>query len=224
MHFKIISALLVAAMALPAWAGDIKGTIKYTGAAAKPAPLKVTKDNATCGATVEDESMQVTGTALKNVVVMVKGVAGAAPTPKPITVDQQKCHYIPHVQAAAKGSTVDILNNDPILHNVHGYLGTATVFNLAMPLKGQKIPKKLDKAGVVRLKCDVHSWMTAYIVVHDNPFFTQSNDGSFTIPGVPAGTYTVTAWHEKLGEKTAQVTVPATGEVTTEFSFGDTKS
>lgn len=217
---KTLVALLAVAVAGTASAGDIKGTIKFTGAAPKAEKVKTTKDQATCGAEVDDESLVVAAGKLKNVVITVKGAAGAA-TPADIKIDQAKCHYLPHVQAATVGAKVEIINSDPVLHNVHGYLGTATAFNMAMPIKNQKIPKKLEKQGLVKLKCDVHSWMSAYVVVHENGFFAVSgDDGSFTIKGVPAGTYEVTAWHEKLGEKKAQVTVPATGDVAQEFSFG----
>ncbi len=210
---------LATLVAAPALAGDIKGTVKFAGAAPKLAPLKATKDQGTCGADLPDESVVVSNGKLKNVVITVKGAA-AKPAAGKITLDQHKCRYVPHVQAAAAGSSLEILNSDPILHNIHGYLGSATAFNLAMPLKNQKIQKKLDKPGLVHVKCDVHNWMSAYIVVVDAPFGVAGDDGTFTVQNVPAGTYTVTAWHEKLGEKTAQVTVPAAGAVTTDFTFG----
>ncbi len=210
---------LAALVAAPALAGDIKGTVKFAGAAPKLAPLKATKDASTCGTDLPDESVAVAAGKLKNVVVTVKGAA-AKPPPGKITLDQHKCHYVPHVQATAVGSSLEILNSDPILHNIHGYLGSATAFNLAMPLKNQKIARKLDKPGLIHVKCDVHSWMSAYIRVVDEPFAVAGADGTFAIHDVPAGTYTLTAWHEKLGEKTAQVTVPATGAATVDFTFG----
>ncbi len=210
---------LATLVAAPAFAGDIKGTVKFTGAVPKLAPLKATKDTTTCGADLPDESVVVSNGKLKNVVITVKGVA-TKPAPGKIALDQHKCRYIPHVQAAPVGSSLDILNSDPVLHNIHGYLGSATAFNLAMPLKNQKIARKLDKSGLVHVKCDVHGWMSAYIVVVDTPFAVVGDDGTFTIQNVPAGSYTVTAWHEKLGEKTAQVTVPATGAATADFTFG----
>jgi hypothetical protein len=137
-----------------------------------------------------------------------------------VVIDQHKCQYHPHVQAAAAGSALQILNSDPLLHNIHGYLGQITTFNVAMPIKDQKVNKKLDKPGLVRVKCDVHSWMGAFIVVVDGPAAVSGANGAFEIKDVPAGTYTVTAWHEKLGEKTAQVTVPASGTAAVDFSFG----
>jgi polysaccharide lyase family 4-like protein len=72
---------------------------------------------------------------------------------------------------------------------------------------------------VNKIKCDVHGWMSAFVFVHDSKFFDVTKDGSFEIKDVPAGKYTVTAWHETLGEKTAEVTVPESGDVTAEFSF-----
>jgi plastocyanin len=219
---KIMIFGIAALLAVPALAGDIKGNVRYVGAAPKLVPLPATKDQATCGQSLPDESLIVSNGKLKNVVLTVKGAPKPEPGTEPVRVvlDQTKCHYVPHVQAAAVGTPIDILNSDHILHNIHGYLGQATAFNLAMPLKNQKIAKKLDKPGLVNVKCDIHSWMHAYIVVTDVPFAVSGEDGGFVIPNVPPGTYTVTAWHEKLGEKTAQVTVPAAGPATVEFSFG----
>lgn len=213
----VVAALLVAAT--PALAGEVRGSVKYTGAVPKPSPLSVTKDENTCGSSVPDESLLVSGGKLKNVVLTVKGAA-AQPAQAKVVLDQSKCRYVPHVQAAPAGSTLEILNSDPVLHNIHGYLGQLTAFNLAMPLKNQKIARKLDKPGLVRVKCDVHGWMSAYVVVVEGPSAVSGDDGGFVIKNVPAGSYTVTAWHEKLGEKSAQVTVPASGEATVDFTFG----
>ncbi len=212
-------AAIAALFALPASAGDIKGTIKFTGAAPKLAPLKATKDASVCGAELPDQSFLAASGKLENVVVTLKGGTAKA-EPGKITVDQHKCHYVPHVQATGTGSTLEILNSDPILHNIHGYLGTATAFNLAMPLKNQKIARKLDKPGLVKLKCDVHAWMSGYIVVSDAPSGVSGKDGTFVIKNVAPGTYTVDAWHERLGEKTMQVTVPASGDAAADFTFG----
>jgi plastocyanin len=200
-------------------AGDVKGTIKFTGAVPDLKPLLVTRDQVTCGKSVPDETIEVSKGKLANVVVTVKG-APTQPGTTQVVIDQQKCQYHPHVQAAAAGSGLQIVNSDPLLHNIHGYLGQVTTFNVAMPLKDQKVTKMLNKPGLVRVKCDVHNWMGAFIVVVDGPAAVSGSDGAFEIKGVPAGTYTVTAWHEKLGEKTAQVTVPASGAAALDFSFG----
>ena len=218
----LVTAALAALLSAPALAGDVRGVVKFGGTPPKEQPIKTTKDQTVCGQSVEDESVEVSNGKLKNVVLTVQGAPKPPPGTEPVrvTIDQTKCHYVPHVQAAAVGTPIDILNSDPILHNIHGFLGQATQFNLAMPIKDQKISKVLAKPGLINVKCDVHSWMHAYIVVTDVPFAVTGADGTFVIKGVPAGTYTLTAWQEKLGEKTAQVTVPATGEVTADFTFG----
>ncbi len=214
---KVVPVLVAVLLAGPAGAGEVRGTVKYTGAPPHLQPFKATRDMKVCGQEVPNESVEVSSGALQNVVVEVKGAPKPAPTT--ISIDQQNCHYIPHVQAASVGSTLDIINGDPMLHNIHGRMGNQTLFNLAMPLKGQKIPKPLPKAGLVDVKCDVHAWMQGYVWVTDDPAAVSGKQGEFAIKDVPAGTYTVTAWHEKLGEKTKQVTVPAAGEVTVEFAY-----
>jgi plastocyanin len=202
-----------------AGAGDVKGVVSFTGTAPDNKPLLVTKDQATCGKSIPDESIEVSKGKLANVVVIIKG-APAKPGTTQVVIDQQKCQYRPHVQVAAAGSGLLIVNSDPLLHNIHGYLGQVTAFNLAMPIKDQKVNKKLDKPGVVRVKCDVHAWMGAFIIVADGPGAVSGADGAFEIHDVPPGTYTVTAWHEKLGEKTAEITVPGSGPASVNFSFG----
>lgn len=220
-----VSKLSLAALSLllctasTARAGEVKGSISFSGTAPESKPLLVTKDQATCGKSVPDETIEVSKGKLANVVVTVKG-APTHPGTTQVVIDQQKCQYRPHVQAAAAGSGLQIVNSDPLLHNIHGYLGQVTAFNVAMPLKDQKVNKKLDKPGVVRVKCDVHNWMGAFILVVDGPAAVSGANGAFEIKDVPPGTYTVTAWHEKLGEKTAQVTVPASGAAALDFSFG----
>jgi len=159
---------------------------------------------------------------LQNVVVTVKGAGAAAPAPTAakVELDQKLCHYVPHVQAVAVGSTLEIVNSDPMLHNIHGRVGTATAFNLAMPVKGMRVPRVLAKPDLIHVQCDVHNFMNGWVVVTDAPFAVVDQTGRFAIKGLPAGNYTVTAWHEKFGEKTAQVTVPATGEAKADFSYG----
>jgi plastocyanin len=217
---RLLALPLLAALALPVAAGDLKGVVHYAGTPPKNPPYAATRDQKVCGQGVPNESVEVANGHLENVVITLKGSGLPKPPPQTITIDQRQCRYRPHVQAAGVGSTLQILNSDPMLHNIHGYMGQQTLFNLAMPIQGQKIPRPLPRAGLVSIKCDVHSWMQGFVVVTDAPFAVVGEDGSYVIKGLPAGSYTVTAWHEKLGEKTAQVTVPATGEITADFSFG----
>jgi plastocyanin len=216
---RLATFTLILCAASAAQAGEVTGSVSFAGTAPDLKPLLVTRDGAACGTSVPDESLEVSKGKLANVVVTVKG-APTRPGAIQVVLDQQRCRYRPHVQAAAVGSGLQIVNSDPVLHNVHGYLGQATTFNVAMPVRDQKVTKVLARLGAVRVTCDVHAWMGAFVVVVDGPAAVSGADGSFTIKDVPPGTYTVTAWHEKLGEKTAQLTVPASGPARLDFSFG----
>jgi hypothetical protein len=128
------------------------------------------------------------------------------------------------VEAAVRGQKIEVKNDDGTLHNVHSYAGTSTLFNQAQPTKSAAIVKQLDQAGVVKLKCDVHPWMTGYVVVSNNPYASVTGaNGAFQIKDVPAGTYTLEAWHEKFGLKTVSVTVTPdqTSKVTVNYSADD---
>jgi hypothetical protein len=119
------------------------------------------------------------------------------------------------------GQSLDILNSDPTLHNIHALPEKNDAFNLGMPVQGMKYTKKFDKPEVmIRIKCDVHGWMGAYCGVLPHPFFAVSAaDGSFMIKDLPAGTYTIEAWHEKLGTQTQQITVGDKESKAANFTF-----
>ena len=107
------------------------------------------------------------------------------------------------------GQPLSVRNSDQTLHNVHTYKGASTIFNQAEIPGLPPMMKKFDgPSSIMKFKCDVHPWMTGYVAVTDHPFFAVTgDDGSFTIPNVPAGTYTIEAWHERFGTTTAEVTV-----------------
>jgi hypothetical protein len=139
-------------------------------------------------------------------------------------VDQSKCTYVPRVQGAVVGQPVAFKNSDGTLHNVRGLVGTKSAFNVAQPPSGAPVQKTLPAdAEVLKLKCDVHPWMTAFVVTNPNPYFaTTGADGAFSLQGLPAGTYTVEAWHESLGTKTAEVTVKDGAPAEVSFAFSAT--
>jgi plastocyanin len=217
------AAFAAAATALVAgvgWAraGDVQGVVVFAGPDPTPGTLPVTKDEATCGGTVRDESIVGSGGRIANVAVVVKG----APPPAPgrAVLDQRRCRFVPHVQAVPVGSSLGLANSDPILHGVRGWMQRRSRFEVAMASEGREdAAAKLDRPGVMQIRCDVHSWMTAYIVVADGPAAVSGPDGRFEIRGVPAGRYTVAAWHERFGEQRVEVTVPESGAAQVELRF-----
>jgi plastocyanin len=189
--------------------------------AADPVCLKETK-----AAPVYKEDVVVnTNKTLANVFVYVKeGVKpGSAPAPtEAVTFDQRTCHYVPHVFGIRVNQTLKIVNSDPTLHNVHALPKSSAPFNSGMPTQGQSIEKKFGKPEqMVKIKCDVHGWMHAYAGVMDHPYFAVTDaNGNFTIKDLPPGEYTLEAWHEKLGTKTAKLSVAATDSAkSVDFNF-----
>jgi hypothetical protein len=115
---------------------------------------------------------------------------------------------------------LEVVNSDPVLHNTHGFQESRTVFNLALPNKGQRIKQTLRRAGVIEVMCDSHDWMNGWVVVLDHSYFAiTGQDGTYEIPDVPPGTYKLTAWHEKLGRQQQQVTVAAGKVAQAGFTF-----
>ncbi len=198
--------------------GAIEGSVVYHGPVKKRTILP-TKDKKVCGG-IRKEPLIVVGDggAVKDSVVFLKDVASGKPWPemsgggRPV-LDQKDCRFKPHVQVARRGR-IDIVNSDPVLHNTHGYYGKRTAFNVALPLQGGKVTKLLRSPGEVRIDCDAHGWMLAWIYVVDNPYFAQTGeDGRFSIADVPPGEYTLAVWQEELGVAEMPVTVAA-NEVT----------
>jgi plastocyanin len=215
--FAVFASALTFAAVTPAFAADtgsIKGTVKLKGAAPKAEEINMKSDPFCAKHTAKDESIVADGKGgLKNVVIrLAKGVTGApvAPTTD-VVLDQNGCAYTPRVAVAVAGQQILIKNSDMTLHNVHTYKGPATLFNQAQPQGFPALKKKFAKSGdIVKFKCDVHPWMTGWVVVVENSFFAVSGaDGAFTIDNVPAGKYTVEYWHEKLGTQTVDVEVKA---------------
>lgn len=220
MSAKLLGLALGAAAAAVASAGEVKGTIRFLGPPPALPPLRVTKDVAHCGETVPDGSAEVSEGRLGNVVVTVDAKRPAKPLPGTLTLDQRGCRYHPRVQVAPVGSTLDIRNGDPVLHNIHGRVGELTVFNVAMPLQGMRVPRPLAKEGLVHVKCDVHAFMEGWVVVTDSPAAVSGEDGTYAVKDVPPGTHAVTAWHERYGKRSVRVRVPASGVATADFTFG----
>jgi plastocyanin len=194
--------------------GTITGSITLEGTPPPARPLRMDSDSR-CpqepGATSE-LLLVGTGNAVQNVFVYVKdGLGGrtyAVPS-TPVVLDQKGCRYVPHVFGVQVGQQVRVSNSDDTLHNVHAVPKSNREFNFGQPPKVPPAPRVFDKPEImVPFRCDVHGWMSAYAGVVAHPFFAVTGpDGSFEIKGLPAGTYTIEAWHEQLGIETRSVSV-----------------
>ena len=210
---SIVSSLVLACLAFVpalAHAETVRGVVTTKAGPPEKTTLEVTTQKEVCGKSVPNPAYAVKDGKVQWAVVSLEKVpAEEKVKSQKRTLDQKGCEYVPHVLTATKGDKLIIVNSDPVLHNVHATSGKKTLFNLAMPIKGQKITKRLKKTGTFHVGCDAgHSWMSAYIVVFDHPFHAVTGEeGSFTIENVPPGTYTLKVWHETLGEKTVEVEV-----------------
>jgi plastocyanin len=200
--------------------GSISGTVKYKGTAPAPKKLEVSKDKEVCGKTPKvDQSLVVNNGNLANAVVTITDIkSGKKIDAKKVTLDQKGCEYQPHVLAFPAGSTVEILNPDGILHNVHSYSKVNSPFNMAQPKFKKNLDVKIDKPEAIEVKCDVHGWMQGWLVATESPYVAVTdNSGNFKLTDVPPGSYTVEVWHEKLGKNTQKVTVKAKEDAKVSF-------
>ena len=225
--FSMIVALIFVSSGSALAAGTVTGKIALEGTAPAPEMIKMSADPFCAGAHKDAPSETVVANGngtLKNVFVYVKeGAEGQTfETPKTAVVfDQSTCIYKPHVFGVQVNQDIEILNSDSTLHNVHAMGEKNKGFNLGMPIKGMKLKKKFSEPEVmVKFKCDVHPWMNAYVGVLPHPFFSVSgDDGTFKIENLPAGTYTIEAWHEKYGPQTQQVTLAEGESKEANFSY-----
>lgn len=208
-------------------AGTVKGVVRFESEYPKAERLRVTTDNAVCGTYKKGETFLVSpeNKGLKNVLVTVEGVApGRTATPtEAISIEQAGCAYVPHFQVAqlgAQGLTLIVTNKDATLHNIHAYnQERETLFNVGQPGGGRSLTKTLSEPGVITVRCDVHAWMSASIVVlRGQPYYAVTDEtGHFSIAGVPPGTYVLRAWHEALGEMKKPVVVGSDGAPDADF-------
>jgi plastocyanin len=202
--------------------GSISGTVKFKGNAPAPKKLDVGKDKEVCAKTPKmDQSLIVNNGNLANAVITITDIKkGKKSEVKKVTLDQNGCEYKPHVLAFQAGSSVEILNPDGILHNVHSYSKANTPFNIAQPKFKKTLEQKIDKPETFEVKCDVHGWMSGWLVSTANPYFAVTdNSGNFKLTDVPAGTYNVEVWHEKLGKSSQKVTVKAKEDAKASFEL-----
>ncbi len=199
----------------PLGSSTISGAIRYDGALPDLRPLDMDADPA-CAAKhaepVYPEILEVDEQAgLANVLVHVTSGLPGGPYPlaEPPVIDQHGCRYTPHVAGIMVGQELKVLNSDALLHNVHSLSRVNPPFNRAMPAAIKRATFSFtDEEPAFRIKCDVHPWMSTYLGVFSHPYFAVTGpDGSFEIPGLPAGTYEIEAWHERLGTLQLPVTL-----------------
>jgi plastocyanin len=203
----------------PATLATLTGTVVLDGAAPPPQTIRLDGDPKCVAlegsAQRQLESVSVgAGNTVQNVFVYVKeGVPSRLyPVPaEPVVLDQQKCRYVPHVTGVQVGQSLAIRNSDPLLHNVRADGTVNQPFDVGTPVQGVEVRRTFATREVmVPFKCNVHAWMTAYVGVLEHPYFAVTDaNGHFSIPPLPAGTYTLEIWHETLGTQTQQVTVAA---------------
>jgi plastocyanin len=208
------------------FAGTISGKVTYTGTPAKPKMIDMSKEPSCAKqhATPITTETVVTGAnnTLENVVVYISAGApdeGQVPS-QAVTYDQKGCQYLPHVQAMHTGQELKISNDDQTSHNIHPLAKINHEWNKSQPPGSPPIIEKYEKAEFIPVKCNIHPWMHGYFVVLNTSHFDISkDDGGFKLPNLPPGKYTITAWQESYGTKTADVTITGNETKDVDFTF-----
>ncbi len=194
-------------------AGTIRGAVRFAGTVPPPRTVAIDENTETCGESQQLQPIQVganggLANAVVSLVDITRGAALVATSPP--TLDQNGCRFVPHVLIAPLGETVNVLNSDPLTHNVHTAAFENRPTNRSQPAGVRKIELNFRFPEKVRVKCDMHSWMDAWIVVVGHPYHVVTDEtGSFVIENVPPGNYTLEIWHETLGTNTHSVAVSA---------------
>jgi len=200
------------ALAASGGGGTVAGRVVLVGEAPQSKKLEISKDKEKCGTDKTAEDLVISSDrGIKNAVVIVQGVKGK-PEATP-TMDQRGCMFTPHVALVPVGVPLDILNSDGILHNFHTYSSKNAAINKAQPGFKKNMTQTFNQPEVIKVNCDAHAWMSAWIVVSDSPSAVTSDGGTFKISDVPPGNHKLEIWHETLGKFTKDVTVKA-GEET----------
>jgi hypothetical protein len=207
--------------------GSVTGTVKFKGTAPKPTRIDMSADPYcaqahSSPATTEDVLTDADG-GLENVVVYISDGLGATTFPvpdAPAVMEQKGCQYKPHVLAMRAGQKLDVVNSDTTTHNIHPMPNNNREWNISQP-HGVPIEQVFAREEIaISVKCNVHPWMRSYIAVIKNPYFVVTGkNGSFDLKDLPPGSYTLQAWHEKLGSKMQKITVGAGETKTVDFVF-----
>jgi plastocyanin len=208
----------------PSWGETIKGAVRYVGAPLERKKVAVTIDQYICGKEKEPEDLMLSSNnGIRNAVVSLQnppaGAKGDWNLP-PAKMDQKQCSFVPRVVVVPMGGTVEFLNSDRLLHNVRSSGKENPPFNRAQP-HGRAISFVFKQPEVLRVDCDLHSWMRGWVVVAEHPFYAITNDqGEFILENVPRGKYTLQVWQESLGKVTQELVVGDKGTTTVTVGMG----
>jgi len=224
---KVPGAGSMAEGAPPASSVTVKGVVKFRGTAPKPSHIDMSADPKCAqihptGATTEDIVVDGNG-GLQNTVVYVSDGLGDRkfePPQEAAVIEQKGCMYKPHVVAVRANQELKVVNADPTTHNIHPAPNNNREFNQTQP-PGLPLSATFAREEIaIPVKCNIHPWMRSYIAVFKHPYFAVTvKDGSFEIANLPTGSYTITAWHEKLGTAVQKITVGESETKTMEFVF-----
>jgi plastocyanin len=206
--------------------GTISGKVILTGTPPKSLVIDMSKQPECVKLNPKQRMTEDTvtgpGNALKNVVVFISAGAPttSAPQATPVTLNQQNCHYTTRVLAFQVEQQVKIINSDPLTHNIHPMPVSNQEWN-KVQLKGSPaVESSFNKPEFIPVKCNLHSWMRAYFAVMPTSHFAVTGeDGQFTLPELPPGKYTLTAWHETYGTRNQEITVVAGQQTTVDFAY-----
>lgn len=192
-------------------AGAIRGKVVLAGAVPAPRKIDVTIDQYVCGAEKETGDLLLSRQKeIGNAVVWLENPPPGAKWPAParaIEMDQKGCVYVPRIVIVPEGGTVNFLNSDRLLHNIHATPKENVSFNRTQP-KDRTIPITFTKSEIIHITCDLHTWMEAWVVVAAHPYYAVTGaSGQFAFDSLPPGQYRVHVWQERLGTTTAQVSV-----------------
>lgn len=193
-------------------AGEIRGWVRLAGPVPQEEFQPVFKHREFCGERIPSERVRIgTDRGVADVLITLEGasVPRGASAARTAVLDNRGCRFVPRVQVVPPGTRLEVRNSDPILHTVHAYLDTETLFHLALPVFRQRVWATLNRPGLVRIDCDVgHTWMRAYILVRaDGLAAVTGPDGGFRLESVPTGSFRLRTWHETLGTREARVTI-----------------
>jgi plastocyanin len=234
---KIASSALFAGLVALGWSGgaaayegaavanggSISGVVKFKGTPPARTPLDVNKDKEVCAVKpkLSRDLVVAPDGGIQYAVVSIVGIEkGKAFGEAKSTLDQKDCEYMPHVVLLPAGGKLEIKNSDGILHNIHTYSEKNAPVNRAQPKFKKTIDETFKEPEFIKLTCDVHGWMHGWLVVQENPYYVETDEkGAFKLTDVPAGSYDLRVWHEKLGETTQKVTVQPGADTTVTFEL-----